>query len=103
MVFRFLPLAPIQSESARVSSTVISGSTRTASRLPEIRVAEIGENIRLGKPGGTSSVTTGFDGATNTSQWRSAGWSVLKGSLILFSSSFRCRFFPDEDAGDGDS
>src|SRR6266850_5927875 len=64
---RFLPVAAIQLESARVSSTVISGSTSTASSLPWISVAEMGENMRLGMPRGRSSLTTGFDGATNTS------------------------------------
>src|SRR5207237_3981878 len=62
-----------------------------------------GDHIRLGKPGGTSSVTTGFEGATNTSHRSSAEEDVLKGSLILLSSSPRSRSFPDKDAGGGNS
>src|SRR5947208_2673548 len=103
MVIRCLAVAAIQWESACVTSTVISGSTMTASRLPEISVADVGDHIRLGKPGGTSSVTTGFEGATNTSHRSSAEQDVLKGSLILLSSSPRSRSFPDKDAGGGNS
>src|SRR5437764_1156615 len=45
---------------------VISGSTSTASRSPWIKVEAVGDHSRRDSPGGRSSETAGFDGATYT-------------------------------------
>jgi hypothetical protein len=42
-------------------------STRTASRLPEIRVDDIGDHNRCFAPGGRSVVIEGMPGVTNMS------------------------------------
>src|SRR6266404_5612927 len=69
MVVRFLPLAAIQFARARVCSTVIGVSTRTASRSPEVRVDEMGGHGRCFSPGGKSLVMAGMLGDRNTSHF----------------------------------
>ncbi|MEV5745331.1 hypothetical protein AB0L30_35175 [Microbispora rosea] len=63
-VVTFLPVATTQSARARDSSMVMSGSTRTASFAPWMRVDAVGDHIRRASPGGRSSETTNFEGAT---------------------------------------
>src|SRR6516162_2395120 len=58
-------------------------STRTASRLPEMRVDEIGDHSRRSWPGGRSLMTMGMPGVTNTFQ--------LKKSFITCSLPCRQR------------
>jgi hypothetical protein len=45
-------------------------SIRTASRLPEIRVDDMGGHNRCFVPGGRSLVSEGMPGVTNTSHFR---------------------------------
>ncbi|MEU8221730.1 hypothetical protein [Kribbella sp. NPDC048915] len=52
IVVRFFPVAAIQPARSSPSAWVISGSTRTASRSPWIRVAAVGDHIRRTSPGG---------------------------------------------------
>jgi hypothetical protein len=66
MVVTFLPPAMTQSVRAFDSAMVISGSTRIASRSPEIRVAAVGDQRRRSSPGGRSSETATFAAATWT-------------------------------------
>jgi hypothetical protein len=70
-------------------STVIKVSTRTASRLPEISVDDIGDHIICFVPGARSMVTAGIPGVTNTSQFSvisSVATSVLL-AIISFPPS----------------
>jgi hypothetical protein len=53
-VVRFFPVVDTQSATAMPCSIVMSGSTRTASWRPEMRVADIGLQVERFWPGGTS-------------------------------------------------
>src|SRR6266478_3737464 len=72
---------------------------RRSSRLRSSASGPPGEPLAMHR----LTTTTGFEGATNTSHRSSAEEDVLKGSLILLSSSPRSRSFPDKDAGGGNS
>src|SRR3569833_4670898 len=59
MAVRFLPLATTQSTSVRASSVVRKVSTRTQSRSPAMRVAELSTHINFSFPGGTPPASPG--------------------------------------------
>src|SRR3979490_3207359 len=67
--------------------TVSSASTRTASRSPEISVADIGDQDRASAPGARSLACSGSDGATWTSHLSDVDRSVIGHPL---SSVGRC-------------
>src|SRR6266851_8735037 len=75
---RFFPCAAIHSARSLAWPTVSSASTRTASRSPEISVAEIGDQDRCFSPGARSPPGIGSSGATYTSQLSDADWSVIR-------------------------
>jgi len=63
-VVRFFPVVDTQSATAMPCSTVMRGSTKTASCRPEIRVADIGLQVERLWPGGTSLPAIAMIGAT---------------------------------------
>src|SRR5712671_162841 len=74
---RFFPVAATHSAKSWAWLTVSSASTRTASRSPEINVAETGDQTGWSSPGAASPPDNGSDGATNTSQLSEVDWSVM--------------------------
>jgi hypothetical protein len=63
-VVRFFPVVDTQSATAMPCSTVMRGSTKTASCRPEIRVADIGLQVERLWPGGISPPAIAMIGAT---------------------------------------
>jgi hypothetical protein len=65
-VVRFFPVVETQSATAMPCSTVMRGSTKTASCRPEMRVADIGLQVERLWPGGASPPAIAMIGATKT-------------------------------------
>src|SRR6202162_6469523 len=74
---RSFPRAPIHSTRLWAWPTVSSASTSTASRSPEISVADIGDQTRAFSPGARSLAVSGSDGATWTSHLSDVDRSVV--------------------------
>src|SRR5260370_29183094 len=74
---RFFPVAAIHSAKSLAWPTVSSASTRTASRSPEIKVADTGDQNACFSPGAESPPESSSGGATNTSQLSEVDWSVI--------------------------
>src|ERR1700694_5642909 len=74
---RFFPCASIHSTRLWAWPTVSSASTSTASRSPEISVADIGDQTRAFSPGARSLALSGSDGATWMSQLSDVDRSVV--------------------------
>src|SRR3954451_1800426 len=74
---RFFPCAAIHSARSSAWPMVSSASTSTASRSPEISVADIGDQDRSFSPGARSPPGIGSGGGTYTSQLSDAEWSVI--------------------------
>src|SRR5579863_6133956 len=92
------------SVSVRFCSMVTNVSTRTASRCPETRVADIGDHLRSAAPGAKSLVTTRASVLTNTSQCSRLLISFLLMAAGEHSSAtkWRCwRPCPDRRLGRG--
>src|SRR5277367_998707 len=79
---RFFPVAATHSAKSWAWPTVSSASTRTASRSPEINVADTGDQNACSSSGAASPPDNGSDGATNTSQLSDVDRSVM-GTLWL--------------------
>src|SRR5580692_2082108 len=92
MVVRFLPLAAIHSTAACACSTVRKASTRTASRSPEISVADVGTHIHFSFPGGKSRLRP-WRFVTRTSHFCEVLTGVVAISVLLLNglrfASFR--------------
>src|SRR4029077_8906621 len=80
-VVRFLPCPSIHSTRSWAWPTVSSASTRTASRSPEISVADIGDQDGASSPGARSLTWSGSDGATWTPHVSDVDSSVI-GNLL---------------------
>src|SRR5258705_13762384 len=80
-VVRFFPCPTIHSTRSWDWSTVSSASTRTASRSPEISVADIGDQDGASAPGARPPECSGSDGATWTSQLSDVEASVIGESV----------------------
>src|SRR5216683_3243524 len=78
---RFLSWAATQSARSRAWPTVGSASTRTASRSPQMSVAEVGCHRNCLAPGGGASDAVGVSSVTYTSQERWAAWIVIETTL----------------------
>src|ERR1700690_3092202 len=82
-VVRFFPCPSIHSTRSWAWPTVSSASTRTASRSPEISVADIGDHHDATSPGAGSLPLSGSEGATKTSQFSDVDWSVIGNPLLV--------------------
>src|SRR5260370_37063886 len=80
-VVRFFPCPSIHSTRSGAWPTVSSASTRTASRSPEISVADIGDHDGASSPGARLLACSGSDGATWTSQLSDVDRSVIGNPL----------------------
>src|SRR6202162_697103 len=80
-VVRFFPCPPIHPTRSWAWPTVSSASTRTASRSPEISVADIGDHAGASSPAATSLACSGSDGATWTSHLSDVESSVIGNPL----------------------
>src|ERR1700737_1096271 len=80
-VVRLFPCPAIHSTRSWAWPTVSSASTRTASRSPEISVADIGDQDGAASPGARSLACSGSDGATWTSHLSDVDSSVIGNPL----------------------
>src|SRR5256885_3632889 len=80
-VVRFFPCPSIHPTRWRAWPTVSSASTRTASRSPEISVADIGDQNGASSPGARSLACNGSGGATWTSHLSDVDSPVI-GNLL---------------------